>query len=300
MFFIPLKRDELLSIVQGERLKHLFPIAVGQLRQIAESQSGPIAVWRDNPLPHWPLPNLLLLPVASRGEFFAWTTSFVKIKPLTSVIRVLDFETFRMVEGKVDRTARIVRGIAGLVIGEALTYLEHGSPKLTLRTCESTFSFAVGKSILSVLGPRGLAHAGFNWFRARQALANKFARLRSDELRQPWTAVLSLLGAKTDEFDLSPMILECVKDIYKSGFIAFEHWGKLTRGTPELRTLETLMRDTREERVITLERALRSLTSSSLEREEASFIAGYLISRVAPGTLDHWKLLDPVRGLLPI
>lgn len=299
MFFTPLRRDELLSIVQNERPSNLFPILVDQFKQIGESPTDPIAVWQDNPIPEWPLPNLLIIPAASKSEFLAWTSSFVKIKPLTSVIRILDYDTLNLTGNPIRKTERIMRSVAGLVIAEALTYLEQGAPKLTLRPCEGTFSFAVGRSVLSVLGDRGLSLAGFNWFRTRQALANKLTKLRSEELRQPWAAILHLLGAKIDEFDLLPAIQRCVDDLYKNGIVSAEHWRNLTREIPEVQSLEGLMRETREERVITLERALRSLTSRNLKREQASFIAGYLLSMVAPGTLEHWKLLDPVKNVFP-
>src|SRR5690349_8848639 len=95
MFYTSLKRDDLLSIVQGEPVKHLLPILADQFRQVREFDSNPIAIWRENPVQTWPLPNILLVSAATKNEFLAWTSSFVKIKPLTAVIRILDHETFK-------------------------------------------------------------------------------------------------------------------------------------------------------------------------------------------------------------
>jgi hypothetical protein len=59
------------------------------------------------------------------------------------------------------------------------------------------------------------------------------------------------------------------------------------------------MQDTREERVRLLENFLKTLGNRAQATEEAAFLVGYLVSMIAPGTLDHWRLLTPTRQSIP-
>src|SRR5260370_9656370 len=59
------------------------------------------------------------------------------------------------------------------------------------------------------------------------------------------------------------------------------------------------MEDTREERIQYLEASLGVLKVSQ-DRVTSSFGAGLLMSQVAPGTLDHFKIIQPLSSDLPL
>src|SRR5207237_307367 len=59
------------------------------------------------------------------------------------------------------------------------------------------------------------------------------------------------------------------------------------------------MQDTREERVRLLENFLQSFGHVRQATEELAFLVGYLVSMIAPGTLDHWRLLNSIRQSIP-
>jgi hypothetical protein len=64
--------------------------------------------------------------------------------------------------------------------------------------------------------------------------------------------------------------------------------------------LRRAMHDTREERVRLFENFLQSLKNSSSSKQEVGFLVGYLLSMIAPGTLDHWRLLSTIRQSIPV
>ncbi|HZE73007.1 MAG TPA: hypothetical protein VE135_26145 [Pyrinomonadaceae bacterium] len=290
-----INRDDFISIAQGESLKSQPLRIVESFDQLKGFAKGLVAVWTEKPeQPR--LPNLLLLPKSEKKDLFAWANTYVKIKPLTAFVRTLDFETVSQLSKPPSNTERWESGIIGLILAEALTYLDQASIKLTLRACEGTYSFGVARSLLRVEGPRGVRQTGLNWFRSREALGNRATRLALVHLQGVWSVIAQLVGSETQ--DASQPIVRSCNNLLETGDISDSDWRALTLDMP-VYDLRMAMQDTREERVRLLEGFLQSLGNRSSAKEETAFLVGYLVSLVAPGTLDHWRLLNPVSQSIP-
>jgi hypothetical protein len=292
-----ISRDELIALAQVEQLKDKTLRPIESLNEIERLSDGLVAVWDEKPA-NWTLPNLLLMPDKEKRDFFAWASSYVKLKPLTAFVRTLDFETISRIMLPPPNNDQWQGGMIGLILAEALTYLDQSATKLSLRACEGTYSFAVARSLLRVEGPKGIRQTGLNWFRSREALGNRASRLALVHLQGIWSIFAQLVSSESKDSTVSQTIVRSCRDLFESGDISDADWRALTKEMP-VYDLRMVMQDTREERVKLLENFFGSLGARTAGKEEIAFLVGYLVSMIAPGTLDHWRLLNPVKQSLP-
>jgi hypothetical protein len=297
MWTSKISRDELIALAQAEQLRDKTLRPIESLSDIERLSDGLVAVWDEKP-DNWTLPNLLLMPEKEKRDFFAWASSYVKLKPFTAFVRTLDFETINRITLPPPNNDQWQGGMVGLILAEALTYLDQPATKLSLRACEGTYSFAVAKSLMRVEGPKGVRQTGLNWFRSREALGNRATRLALIHLQGIWSVFGQLVGSEGDDSTVSKTIVRSCRDLFESGDISDADWRALTKEMP-VYDLRMVMQDTREERVKLLENFLGSLGNRIPGKEEIAFLVGYLVSMIAPGTLDHWRLLSPVKQSLP-
>jgi hypothetical protein len=297
MWTSEIARDDFITLAQGEPLRNLSLRGFDSLSHLKPPMTGLLAVWAEKP-DQSNLPNVLLMPSKDKKDFFAWANSYLKIKPITAFVRVVDFEVLESLDLKPKDQDRWLRAIIGLVLTEALTYLEQSTAKLSLRACEGTYSFAVGKSLLQVQGVKGVTHTGRNWFRSREALGNKSSRLALFHLQGVWSVIVQLIDSSTSPSDVPPVIITSCRHLFETGELTDADWRELTKDT-HLYDLRLVMQDIREERVRLLEEFLRSLSTQSRENIDMAFLVGYLVSMIAPGTLDHWRLLASVKTSIP-
>jgi hypothetical protein len=296
MWMSSISREEFITIAQGESLKSKPLRAIETLDEFKKGSEGLIAVWAEKP-EQTKLPNLLLLPERDKKDLFAWANTYVKIKPLTAFVRTLDFETIGRLRTPPLNTDRWQSGILGVILAEALTYIDQVSTKLSLRACEGTYSFGVARSLLHVGGSENVRQTGLNWFRSREALGNQATKLGFSQLQEVWLVILQLV---TSEMQAVPQtIVQSCKNLLETGDISDLDWSALTNEMT-VHNLRRAMHDTREERVKLFENFLQSLKNSSSSKQEVGFLVGYLLSMIAPGTLDHWRLLSTVRQSIPV
>lgn len=300
MWTSTVNRDDLIGIAQGEKPKRLSLRQADFLTDVERFSQSLVAVWAESPEHRFQAtPNVLVIPNGETADFFAWATSYLKIKPFTAFVRTMDFDSLSTILPPTEAKPGLLEGLAGLVLTEALTYLEQSATRLSLRACEGTYSFAVAKSLLRVQGHSGIGRTGSNWFRTRRALRNLASKLSPDELQQPWSAIAHALGGTANEVVASESVVRCCEDLISSGEVSENSWRELTEGT-DMQRVRDLMQDTREERVLLLERMLQTVMSNrALRRDVGAFLAGYLATMVAPGSLDHWHLLNRVRSSFP-
>lgn len=290
-----INRDELIALAQGETLKSRPLRVVESLTELDRPINGIVTVWSEKP-EQGRLPNLLVLAQSEKKDFFAWANAYLKVKPLTAFVRVLDFESLGNLKPPSANAEKWNKGIIGLVIAEALTYLDQPSLKISLRACEGTYSFAAARSLLHVEAPPGVRQTGINWFRSREALGNRATKLALTDLQEIWSVMAQLVSEETP--DASQVIVRSCMNLLESGDVSDSDWMSLTKDLHAY-DLRLAMRDTREERVRLLESFLQRFGDRPPRKEETAFLIGYLVSMVAPGTLDHWRLLNPVRQSIP-
>jgi hypothetical protein len=290
-----ISREDLIALSQGEQLKGKTLRTIEGFSEI--DQAPLMGVW-DIKSDEWTLPKLLVIPDKEKREFFAWASSYVKIKPLTAFARVIDFESLHKIAVEPPKNDRYQRAIIGMILGEAITYLDQQMSKLSLRACLGTYSFAVGKSLLRVEGIDGLNQTGQNWFRSREALGNRSTKLAIFHLQGIWSVIEQLIDPASERSDIPQIVVRCCRDLFETGDITEADWRELTKET-RLYDLRIVMQDTREERVKLLEDFLKLISAQARTNVDIAFLVGYLISMIAPGTLDHWRLLEPIRNSIP-
>jgi hypothetical protein len=76
-------------------------------------------------------------------------------------------------------------------------------------------------------------------------------------------------------------------------------WKSVALGYETIELLTGLNSETREQRVVRVEKILdQMLTQLSVRADVRSFVSGFAVSRIAPGTLDHVGLLNETRRVL--
>jgi hypothetical protein len=297
MWTAGITRDDFIAIAQGEPLRNPTLRAFDSLSHARQFATGLVAVWAEKP-DDASLPSVLLMPYKEKSDFFAWASSYVKIKPITAFVRVIDFESLDRFDLQPRDGDRWVRAILGLVLAEALSYLDQSTTKLSLRACEGTYSFAVGRSLLHVQGVKGVLQTGQNWFRTRVVLGNKSSRLALFHLQGLWSVLAQLIDPTADPLDVPGVIVSSCRHLYETGEITDADWRELTKET-HLYDLRIVMQDIREERVRVLEEFLKSRSTESRSSVDMAFLVGYLVSMIAPGTLEHWRLLASIKTSIP-
>lgn len=299
MWTATINRDELLSIVQRDELKGYQLRQISSLKGLESPVERVVAIWEEKPDGSG-LPDLIVVPEKEKVDFFAWCSTYLKVKPLTAFVRTLGYETFcKIAETPKPTNDKWRYGLAGLVLAEAFTYLDQPASKVSLRACEGTYSFAAARCLMRGQGVSGIRQTGLNWFRSREALGNRASRLALSDLDSVWDVLKELVGPDFVEGSTPQSVVQSCKSLAQHGDISDADWRSLTREMPSVYDLRVVMQNTREERVMVLETLLRSLSSRLYATTELAFLIGYLLSLVAPGTLDHWRLLDPIRQSLP-
>lgn len=306
MWIASLTREEFLGVVQGERVRPTRVREVTSLEDWREHDEGLVVVWADNPERDM-FPSNVFVPEEKQNEFFGWVGSFLSgIRPFTAYCRVSDLDTARAHLGRhrAPLPYRFLAGFVGAIIGEAATY--SGATKVDRATgfkaCAATFSFAVAKAA-AIGAPVDSNLIGRSWMRARQLTHQQRLLVGLDEIQRPLLALMAVTGNDRLKFDASVEgvpndLAEFVFDYARSGRASEQAQRFIGERFPDLNEAPARMQETREQRIQYLDSALRALANSQ-DRAASSFIAGSLMSQIAPGTFDHVKILQPFSSRLP-
>jgi len=110
------------------------------------------------------------------------------------------------------------------------------------------------------------------------------------DVRDVWQAVLS--GGKSDT---DAIVTDSLHDLRREGRLSQDKWRSLLPQTNEADALWNAMEGPREGRVLAVENGIQVFgKGNKTTRSRRAFAAGYLASRVQPGTLDHLSLLFPI------
>jgi hypothetical protein len=247
---------------------------------------------------------VILVERAKQRDFFAWVTSFVPwVQPFTAFCRVVDPKVADLLLRQRSRLplARLVGGWVGVVLAETfvLRALARVNDRFTIRQAMGTFSYCASRRL--ALGFNGeVADLFQDWESAKELVENRRVPY-SQDIRDLWDIVGALSARQVSE-DFGPdqeSILQCCAEILEEGQ-ARQGWSQLTRKLRLFDEVPTTMTGTREERVILAERVLREVAQASGQNKQIkSFACGYIVSLIAPGTLDHMGLLEHIIPVLP-
>jgi hypothetical protein len=304
-------RKDLIDIFQNQSIGNLG--GVRQVDLLAPALDRPqelLLLWQCEPCQRPSLPSAVVVEQDARRDFLAWTATYLPtFRPFTAYFRVLDVATAEALM-KPDSTpflGTLEPACLGLIFGEAATYLEerHDLRQLTPIGCAGTYSYCMSRALSLGLGnqtPDAVAKA---WSTVRNI--TRQAPLTPDVscLQDVWSVLLSL--TEDTQFSVSQTwrrmpdeIVSACLDVSRLGELQPNTWRALVRHqVPMLAPMMAEMRGTREERVSLLEAVLKNMSAELGDFATGSFISAYLVSLVAPGTMDHVGLLGPHLRALP-
>jgi hypothetical protein len=294
-------------------LTNRAPLSMGALRT-AESVDGIeprgeelVLLWERPPTEAFVLPRAVIVAEEGLTDFLAWVlTYFRHVRPFTAHCRILTPSLVRLC----DYTTRSGTGLdlgsadVGLIVAEGVAYSvgRTDTNRLPFSALARTLSFAFaegarryGDALASTDDVVEKIKSG--WASARELTHQAPLELPANPINEVWAVILNVVGGTSvaqRKSSAEPLLIEALRGVKADGSIPKEIWkklaGRVLRDVPPSESLE----GPREGRVRAVENAIRELTHRSEGSHwERAFVAGYMASRIQPGTLDHFAVLFP-------
>ncbi len=258
-----------------------------------------LLIWAKEPR-NGELPVALMVRDADVDDFFAWTNTYVpNWSPISAYFRVFSDEE---VIGNDDRISRegerlLEAASIGLVVTEAMAQSSEGYDvdRVSMSACIATFSYAASQGIRRKVDMTQLARG---WSNCRSITGQAPLRIEVESLLVPWETVMDMINGPAEESDRrskrggNRSLVAGLREVVDKGEIGEATWKRLTSGFPNARQAIEPMKGTQEDRVTVLEHVLGDRGNWGYRyKEEYSFVAGYLGSRIFPGTIKHAGLI---------
>ncbi len=299
MFILKATRSKLIEALTGRSAIAQECSSFHELRSISldlDAQTV-LAVWLDQPAENFDLPVLLVTAEGRDRDWLAWAATYIQqIRPFTAFCRVLDIAAL-LSEDRILQPIKIgTLAHVGLILGETLSLsdLLPRSPNepLTTLAYNGALSFALARE----LSLRGKSES-YSQIIERWSLVRRLTRQQERKLSSEIYSISTLLydrfhKYKTDKNALgNPRLSDALIDLQERREVNLNaFFAPITRLIGA--DIAESMRETREVRVTNFERAAKALINEpKLPEAEASFVLGYLASRIAPGSLAHAKLI---------
>jgi len=303
-------RRELLAIVQGERSGSSLDVRRQDDHILLDDKPAELQmIWREEPGDRPRLPSAIIVDCAARRDLFAWVATYLPIlRPFTAHCRVLTRESAKagLARTGSPKLDAFEGACLGLIFGETATYVAGRAEisQLSLTACASSYSFAMTRAFALDRTLNRRQEIADAWSQARNLTKQQKLGLGVDRLTACWCAMMDLeasgvcqSGAGADH--LPKQVAQACQDIRQSGDIDRTRWEVLTEELFEVRASREGLYGPREARVRSVERALQWLSEHKPQDVSASFAAGYLLSRISPGTFEHYGIALPFLQALP-
>lgn len=301
MWVKAVSRQELLEIFQREG-RSVAAAIQGELLLDSHAQELQL-IWRDDPEERPSLPVAVVVEARERRDFLAWVATYLRgFRPFTAHCRVIDasFAAKYLQREREVSLGRLENACLGVILGEAATegYGQSDLRSPSLAVCMGTYSYAMSRALALGMLPREAQLVTEGWTSVRRIARYGRGPLDISALKEVWSVILGLSAGDDQrgyvEFPAAPTaIFEACRDLYETGEMQAPRWTALVGDVPELRSVPAEMRGAREERVVAFEKALGVLGNQGWSRPHAGFLCGFLASEIAPGSIDHLRLLSP-------
>ncbi len=260
-----------------------------------------VLVWPARPEQN-EVPTAIVVENTQRRDLLAWAASYASsYRPFTAHLHVINLLTCHALLQKT-RPRPTERGIAaavGAVLGEALSSAPP-KPELTVNECARTFAYAMGRTYALGLASQ-LAEEITSAWSVFASLTNPHGRPELAPYQRPWMALITASTQKQYSAS-SDDTVRAVRELYETGELASTTLYALQSRWPMLSRLLPMLRDTREIRVSAFQSFVQELAHLEPGRDNSSdapFVVGFVASRLAPGSLEYFRLLRPLESLLP-
>jgi len=294
---------------------------VPDAQQVQSRPGRVVAIWPDSAIKSHAAVRVvptLLVPDAEMREFLAWINTYAGLgAPLTSLVRVMDSDEFTLwsllarEQSSSGRDETAVLAWATAAVCEALGHAksrDRQSP-LSRSAIESTLARALGATVCNAAiqlevssrvehAWRSVVSSSFT-ARAREAEPGSlgssgldFFLTSCDWLRHFWRE------ATDERLSRSPVSV-ALRDI--AGAMGARRLpAEVERQIQELDHSSSL--GSRERQVMGFDQLVRIARTSTLSRDAMDLVVGYAASSVAPGSLQHVRLVvdDPAASVLAV
>jgi len=266
-----------------------------------------LLVWQRAPLDKFALPRAAIVAEDSRADFLAWVSTYFRhIRPFTAHCRVLTPSLARASTQSTE--SHLLPDVAsadiGLILAEGTAYSVGRTDlnRLPFSAFARTLSFACAqgaKRYEGMFADDGTAFEQIRsgWLSARELSNQATLDLSPTDISDVWAAVLRAaagIGPGKGKGKPESVLVEALEGVRASGRVASQIWAKLSGDLKNAESLSEALEGPREGRVEAVETAVRELAHGpARSRRRRAFVAGYMASRVQPGTLDHFPLLFP-------
>lgn len=298
-------------------LTNRMPLSAADVRN-AEALDGValrgeemLLIWTRAPTETFALPRAVVVTEGALPDFLAWvSTYFRQIRPFTAHCRVLTAPLVRLCDQAGRAPVFDLRSAdVGLVVAEGVSYSVGRADwsRLPFAAFSRTLSYAFAEGVnqygdLHAEKESVSDHIRSGWQSARELAHQVSLDLSPASIGDVWAVVLGACGNDTAtqaRGGTRSLLGEAVHGVRSTGRVPVETWkklsGRLTKGDAVLEALE----GPREARVKAVESTLRELAHGPEDsRKERAFLAGYVASRIHPGSLDHFAVLFPVTSEL--
>lgn len=295
-----LSRLDLLRHLKGDETQ----LGVAAAKIPDELPQELLAIWPRQPSRGEP-PAVVVVESLRMREFLAWIWTYVpSCRPFTAYCRVLDLagaKAWIERDPTHDRTSSLDVGpLVGLILAEAaVNQHQAGFELITPAQCLSTHSYVLARVIATGLHDR-LREVNDRYREVRQRTGTE-GRLGQGEALASLGQILSDVtrtdgqGRSEQPSSAGRLLLAAMQG---GGSMASSAWRDATEAVdPELSRLIDAMEGPREDRVVAVARAIELFRRSGGPPPWTCAL-GYLVSQIAPGSLDHLGMLVEDRGPL--
>lgn len=289
------------------------PLSVNEVRSVSSfdgiSISGDniMLVWQESPVNVFALPHAAIVSEDGLTDFLAWvSTYFRQFRPFTAHCRVLTPSLAHSLSQSIPSSSfpEIRSADLGLILAEGIAYTvgRTDPSRLPFSAYSRTLSFAFAECARQydqIIIEKGTAFDQIKsgWLLARELSNQTPLDLSASIIRDVWSVVLrAAAGNDTNKASAiaEPILVEALKGVRTNGKLSKNTWTKLSDCFQNSESLSEAMEGSREGRVKAADIAIRELAHGpESTRRHRAFIAGYIASRIQPGTLDHFTVLTP-------
>jgi len=248
-------------------------------------------------------PTAFVVQSSERRDLVAWLGTYqAGYQPISAHFHFLTPELMTLcLEAKppvLDFSDRCA--LAGMVLGESVIGRQGGEP-ISLANCRGTYSFAAGRAITLGLLEAFHAELAGRWDLFVASLGADWRREQQGELTKCASVLRLVLEGNLRQSDpIERAIAVACRDIKLTGEMSRHEFAQLASDLPIPPIGHTESDTTRERRVAVFERTVEPLLRMQGEGSKAAcFLLGYLASRLAPGSMEYFKLLQPFEKQFP-
>lgn len=262
-------------------------------------------LWAADPTERFILPRSIVVEDEELKDFSAWmSTYFRHIRPFTAHCRIMGRSMASKVRqsGMSEWPERYRSADIAVVIAETVAYSigTSSASNTPYAYCTRTLSHVIAQAFRRYQGAwEGdevlVDSVRDGWLVSRERAGHDALPLTADQVLDVWNTIFSVFERPSRRRKVDRLVSEALASVVENGKILRQEWRLLARNVDTADSLWNSLEGPREGRVLAVEKALPKLARGpSSDRKTRAFLAGYLASRIQPGTLEHFRVLASV------